>query len=75
MDLVTKSKRPGMDCSIDVFYEAKTGFSEYLDDKTTYKIVLVEQGSFVVEEDGQYRLLVSPVAFATNEKAELKIVS
>ena len=75
MDLVTKSKRPGMDCSIDVFYEAKTGFSEYLDDKTTYKIVLVDHGSFVVEEDGQYRLLVSPVAFATNEKAELKIVS
>ena len=75
MDLVTKSKRPGMDCSIDVFYEAKTGFSEYLDDKTTYKIVLVDYGSFVVEEDGQYRLIVSPAAFAMNEKAELKIVS
>lgn len=75
MELVTRSKRPGMDCSIDVYYEENTGFSEYLNDKTTYKAVLVERGSFVVEEDGQYRLITSPAAFAMNEKAELKVIS
>ena len=76
MDLVTRSKRPGMEGHIDVFYEAKaTGFSDYLNDKTTYKIVHVDYGSFVIEEDGKYRLITSPTAFLMNEKAELKIVS
>lgn len=75
MELVTRSKRPGMECSIDVFYEECAGFSEHLDDKTTYKVVLVDRGSFVAEEDGKYRLITSPAAIAINEKAELKVIS
>ena len=75
MELKTKSKRPAMDCSIDVFYEQTDGFSKYLDDKDTYKIVLVSSGSFIVEEDGEYRLISAPVGIGLNERAKLKIVS
>ena len=75
MELKTKSKCPAMDCSIDVFYEQTDGFSKYLDDKDTYKIVLVSSGSFIVEEDGEYRLISAPVGIGLNERAKLKIVS
>ena len=60
---------------IKEIYEEGTGFSEHLDDKTTYKVVLVDRGSFIAEEDGKYRLITSPAAIAINEKAELKVIS
>ena len=72
MELKTKSKRPAMDCSIDVFYEQTDGFSKYLDDKDTYKMVLVSSGSFIVEEDGEYRLISAPVGIGLNERAKLR---
>lgn len=75
MELKTKSKRPNMNCSIDVFFEKKNGFSEYLNDRSTYKIVLVKSGSFVVEENGEYRVVTAPVGIGINEKADFKVVS
>ena len=41
MELRTKSKRPGMNCYIDVFYERTKGFSAFINDRNTYKMVLV----------------------------------
>ena len=52
MELITKSKRPGMNCSIDVFYEETKGISAHINDRNTYKMLLVKSGSFVIEEDG-----------------------
>lgn len=75
MVLETKSKRQGMDCSIDVFYEETDGFSKYINDSDSYKIVLVSAGAFVVEDNDGYRLISAPVVMILNEKAELKIVS
>ena len=75
MELKTKSKRPEMNCSIDVFYDEAQGFSSYINDSATYKAVLVESGSFVMEENGEYRVITAPAAMAINEKADLKIVS
>ena len=75
MGLETKSKRHGMDCSIDVFYEETDGFSKHINDKTTYKLVLISAGAFVVEDNGGFRLITAPVCMILNEKAELKIVS
>ena len=75
MELKTKSKRPGMKCSVDVFYDRTDGFSEHINDRTTYKIVLVKSGSFVAEENGEYRVITAPVAMALNERAEFKVVS
>ena len=75
VELKTKSKRPGMNCSIDVFYEKKKGFSEYLNDRSTYKIVLVKSGSFVVDENGEYRVVTAPAGIGINEKADFKVVS
>ena len=75
MELKTKSKRPGMKCTVDVFYDSTDGFSGYINDRTTYKIVLVKSGSFVAEENGEYRVITAPVAIALNEKADFKIVS
>lgn len=75
MELKTKSKRPGMDCSIDVYFDQTNGISKYINDKETYKIVLVRSGSFVVEEDGKYRVITAPAAIALNEKAEFKVIS
>jgi len=75
MDLVTKSKRPEMKCSVDVFYDEAEGFSEYINDPATYKAVLVREGSFVVEENGGYRVITAPAAMAVNEKAELNVIS
>lgn len=42
MKLVTRSKRPGMDCSIDVFFDRTEGFSPYINDKTTYKMIMID---------------------------------
>ena len=75
MELVTRSKRPGSDQSIDVFYEDTDGFSEYINDRTVYKMVFVYEGSFVVEESGEYRVVNAPVGLMLNERAELKIES
>lgn len=75
MELKTKSKRPGMKSEIDVFYERKTGFSDYINDKTTYKLVIIDKGSFVVEEGGRYRTIVAPAAISLNEKAEFNVIS
>ena len=75
MELRTESKRPGMKCSIDVYYEHLDGFSEYLNDPATYKIVLVNRGSFVIEEDGAYRVIMAPVAIGLNERADFKVVA
>lgn len=51
MELITKSKRPGMNCYIDVFYEETKGISAHINDRNTYKMMLVKSGSFVIEED------------------------
>lgn len=76
MKLTTKCKRPGWDAEIDVYYERiEGGFSEHINDKTTYKMVVVDTGSFVLEEDGKYRVISAPAALALNEKAEFKVVS
>ncbi|MBE7069922.1 MAG: helix-turn-helix transcriptional regulator [Ruminococcaceae bacterium] len=75
MELKTKSKRPSMDCSIDVFYEQTEGFSKHLNDKENYKMVLVSSGSFVVEEDGEYKMISAPAGIVLNEKADFRLVS
>ena len=75
MDLVTKSKRPGMDCSIDVYYEETEGFSKHLRDKTTYKLVLMSSGSCIVEDNGNYIVITTPAAIVINEKSDFKIIS
>ena len=38
-ELVTRSKRPGMDCTIDIFHEKTVGFSKNINDRSTYKLV------------------------------------
>lgn len=75
MVLTTKSKRPGMNCSLDVFYEQKDGFSDYLNDKTTYKMILLRSGSFIVEDRGKYISIGTPALIFINDKAEFKVVS
>jgi len=75
MELKTRSKRSSMDCSIDVFYEQKDGFPKYLNDRETYKMVLVSSGSFVVEEDGGYKMMSAPVGIVLNEKADFRLVT
>jgi len=75
MELRTKSKREGMNCAIDVFYEETPGFSTHLSDRETYKIVLIESGSFVIEDGGEYRVIAAPAAMGINEKADIKIIS
>ena len=75
MELVTKSKRKGMNCSIDVFYEQSEGFSKHLNDKTCYKIVLLYSGSFVVKDNGKYLSISTPAAILINEKSDFEIIS
>ena len=75
MELVTKSKRKGMNCSIDVFYEQSEGFSKHLNDKTCYKIILINSGSFVVEDNGKYLAISTPAAILINEKSDFNIIS
>ena len=74
-DLITKSKRPGMNTSIDVFYEQTDGIPHKINDKTCYKIILVNGGSFVIEDEGKYRLVTAPSVLGLNESSELKVVS
>ena len=64
-----------MDGFIDVYYEKTDGLPQNLNDGSTYKIVLIERGSFVVEKDGEYRVITAPVAIGLNERAELNILS
>lgn len=75
MELKTRSKRPGDDREIDVFYEETEGFSEHINDRSTYKMVFVREGSFVAEENGEFRVINAPVGMLLNERAELKISS
>lgn len=75
MELKTYSKRPGSNQSIDVFWEETEGFSEYINDNSVYKMVFVYEGSFVVEENGDYRVVNAPVGLMLNERAKLKIES
>ena len=72
MELKTKSIRPEMNCSIDVFYDETNGFSKHINDTSAYKAVLVESGSFVVEENGEYRVIAAPAALAINEKGSVR---
>lgn len=75
MDFITKSKRPGMDCSIDVYFERLNGIPAYINDKTTWKMVLLDRGSFTIEQNSKFRVIKAPAALALNEKANLKIVA
>ena len=75
MELKTKSKRPGMDCSIDVYFDRTKGFSQYINDHDTYKMVLVKSGSFVVEDNGEYRFVTAPAVMALNERAVFNVTS
>ena len=75
MELITKSKRPGMNCYIDVFYEETKGFSARINDRNSYKLVLVKSGSFGVEENGDYRVITAPAGILINEKADFNVVS
>ena len=75
MELVTKSKRPGMDCTLDVYFEQSDGLPKYLNDKTCYKMVLINSGSFIVEDNGKYNVITTPSFILINEKAEIKVVS
>ena len=75
MELVTKSKRPGMDCTLDVYFEQTVGLPKNLNDKTCYKMVLLNSGSFIVEDNGKYIVITTPAAILINEKAEFKVVS
>ena len=75
MDLITKSKRPGMDCYIDAFYDHTKGFSSYINDHTTFKVMLVRSGSFVYEAEGRYRLVHAPAVLYLSEKADFKVLS
>ena len=72
---MTRSKRPGMKCSLDVLYDHTIGFSKYINDKSMYKIVLIRSGSFVYEDEGKYRLVTAPAVLALSEKADFKILS
>lgn len=75
MDFITKSKRPGMDCSIDVYFERLNEIPAYINDKTTWKMVLLDRGSFTIEQNSKFRVIKAPAALALNEKANLKIVA
>lgn len=75
MELITKSKRPGMNCSMDIYYEQTVGFSKYLNDKTCYKFVLINSGSFIVEDKGKYITICTPAAIIINEKSDFKIIA
>ena len=75
MELKTRSKRPGDNREIDVFYEETEGFSEHINDKSVYKMVFVQEGAFVVEEDDGFRLVNAPVGIIMNERAEFKVSS
>ena len=75
MELVTKSKRPGMDCTLDVYFEQTVGLPKHLNDETCYKMVLINSGSLIVEDNGKYIVITTPAAIVINEKAEFKVVS
>ncbi|MBP5655628.1 MAG: helix-turn-helix transcriptional regulator [Clostridiales bacterium] len=75
MELTTAGKRPGTDIKIDVFYDRTDGFSKYINDPMNYKIVLIRSGSFVMETDGEYKVITAPSLMMMNEKADLKVVS
>ena len=64
-----------MNCTLDVYFERGAGFSKYINDKTTYKFVLIEAGSFAIEENGKYRVITSPAGIILNEKAEFHVIS
>ena len=64
-----------MNCSIDVFFEETKGFSAHINDRNTYKTVLVKSGSFVIEENGEYRVVTAPAGLFINEKADFKVIS
>lgn len=34
-ELVTRSKRPGMDCTLDIYHEKTVGFSKNINDHST----------------------------------------
>ena len=74
-ELITKSKRPGMNCSIDVFFEETEGFSAHINDRNTYKTVLVKSGSCVIEENDGNRVITAPAGIFLNEKADFKVIS
>lgn len=75
MELVTKSKRPGMDCTLDVYFEQTEGLPKYINDKTCYKMVLITSGSFIVEDNSKYNVITAPAFVLINEKAEVKVIS
>ena len=64
-----------MDCTIDVLADRVEGIPPEINDPSTYKMVLIDRGSLVVEEDGKNRVITAPVGIIANEKACLKVVS
>ena len=41
MELVTKSKRPGMDCTLDVYFEQTEGLPKYINEALTPREKLI----------------------------------
>ena len=75
MEFITRSKRSNMECSIDVYFERVNGIPQYINDKTTWKMLLLDRGSFKIEQNNGFRVIKAPAAITLNEKAEIKIVS
>lgn len=75
MEFITRSKRSNVECSIDVYFERVNGIPQYINDKTTWKMLLLDRGSFKIEQNNGFRVIKAPAAITLNEKAEIKIVS
>lgn len=48
MEFITRSKRSNVECSIDVYFERVNGIPQYINDKTTWKMLLLDRGSFII---------------------------
>lgn len=75
MALKTRCKLPSWDGDIDVSFERVEGVSKNINDRNTYKLVFIYNGSLVVEDGDKYRILTAPAGMILNENAQVKVLS
>lgn len=72
MELFARNHDPSWDRVVHLYVDKKDGVSDYINDKDTYKLIVVNEGSLTIESSEYKRVVLAPaLVLITNEEVKL----